>query len=114
MTTPLPLTSGKPQSYGFGLGVGQLEGHRVVSHNGGINGFTSQMASYPGDSLIVVVLTNTETSLPDQLEKRIARRVLGIAEPMVKDLPVTATDAARYAGRYDLSGQEAVAEQVHA
>jgi CubicO group peptidase (beta-lactamase class C family) len=80
MTTPIPLANGKPQRYGFGLGVGTLGTHRSVSHNGGINGFTSQMGSYPDDSLIVVVLTNIEGRLPIDLEKAIAERALGVKE----------------------------------
>ena len=97
MTAPVPLPDGKPQSYGFGLAVGDLDGHRVVSHNGGINGFRAQLASYPNDSVIVAVVTNSETGLPDQLEKQIARRALGIPEPNVVDLPVPSADAARWA-----------------
>ena len=105
MTTPLPLADGTPQGYGFGLGVGTLDGHRLVSHNGGINGFGSQMASYPADSLVVVVLSNTESGLPDQLEKRIARRALGIREPIVNDLPISAAETSRFVGEYLLSAQ---------
>src|SRR5262245_9217427 len=34
MTTPGTLNDGKPLSYGFGLGVGAMGGHRQISHNG--------------------------------------------------------------------------------
>jgi CubicO group peptidase (beta-lactamase class C family) len=88
MTTPGTLKDGKPITYGFGLGTGTLGGHRQVSHNGGINGFISELHHYPDDSVITVV----------QLERLIARRALGI-----KDLPAVPIDASaleRLVGEY--------------
>jgi hypothetical protein len=98
MTTPVALNDGKPMNYGFGLGTGMVGGHRQVSHNGGINGFISELHHYPDDSLITVVLTNTGALTAVQLERLIARRALGI-----KDKPAVAIDAAslqRLAGDY--------------
>jgi D-alanyl-D-alanine carboxypeptidase len=43
MTPPLTLNDGKPLTYVFGLGVGALRGHRQINHNGGINGFVSEL-----------------------------------------------------------------------
>ena len=100
MTTPVPLPNGALQRYAFGLGIGTLDGHRSVSHNGGINGFRSQMASYPDDSLIVTVLANTETDLPDKLEKTISRWALGIPIIPPKNLAITSSDIERLSGRY--------------
>ena len=88
MTTPVALNDGKPINYGFGLGTGTLGGHRQVSHNGGINGFISELHHYPDDSVITVVLTNTGAPTAVQLERLIARRALGI-----KDLPAVPIDA---------------------
>lgn len=80
MTTPLTLNDGKPLNYGFGLGVGKLRGHRQISHNGGINGFVSELHHYVDDSVITVVLTNVESATAPQLEKVIAARALGIPD----------------------------------
>jgi hypothetical protein len=69
-----------------------------VSHNGGINGFVSELHHYPDDSLITVVLTNTGALTAIQLERLIARRALGI-----KDLPAVPIDASalqRLVGEY--------------
>jgi CubicO group peptidase (beta-lactamase class C family) len=88
MTTPGTLNDGKPLTYGFGLGIGTLGGHRQVSHNGGINGFISELHHYPDDSLVTVVLTNTGALTAVQLERLIARRALGI-----KDLPAVPIEA---------------------
>ena len=98
MTTPGTLNDGKPLTYGFGLGIGALGGHPQVSHNGGINGFISELHHYPDDSLITVVLTNTGALTAVQLERLIARRALGI-----KDLPAVSIDASaleRLVGEY--------------
>ena len=100
MTTPGTLNDGKPLTYGFGLGIGTLGGHRQVSHNGGINGFISELHHYPDDSLVTVVLTNTGALTAVQLERLIARRALGI-----KDLPAVAIDASaleRLVGEYQI------------
>src|SRR6476619_5341857 len=100
MTTPGTLNDGKPLTYGFGLGIGTLGGHRQVSHNGGINGFISELHHYPDDSLVTVVLTNTGALTAVQLERLIARRALGI-----KDLPAVPIDASaleRLAGEYTI------------
>src|SRR6478672_7842825 len=100
MTTPGTLNDGKPLTYGFGLGIGTLGGHRQVSHNGGINGFISELHHYPDDSLVTVVLTNTGALTAVQLERLIARRALGI-----KDLPAVPIDASalgRLVGEYQM------------
>ena len=100
MTTPGTLNDGKPITYGFGLGTGVLGGHRQVSHNGGINGFVSELHHYPDDSLVTVVLTNTGSLTAVELERLVARRALGI-----RDLPATPIDAAalqRLVGEYVL------------
>jgi D-alanyl-D-alanine carboxypeptidase len=98
MSTPGTLNDGKPITYGFGLGTGTLGGHPQVSHNGGINGFVSELHHYPDDSVVTVVLTNTGALAAVQLERAIARRALGIA-----DLPAVPIDAAaleRLVGEY--------------
>lgn len=102
MTTPGTLNNGKPLTYGFGLGTGTLGGHRQVSHNGGINGFISELHHYPDDSLITVVLTNVEGNVAPALERLIARRALGIAD--LPAVPIDAAALARLAGQYEADG----------
>jgi CubicO group peptidase (beta-lactamase class C family) len=98
MTTPDTLNDGKRLSYGFGLGTGTLRGHRQVSHNGGINGFVSELHHYPDDSVVTVVLTNTAALVAPQLERLIARRALGIEE--LPAVPIDASALDRFVGEY--------------
>jgi len=51
--------------YGFGLGIDKLDGHQVVSHNGGINGFNSMLSYVPDLGLRVAVISNCEVMLSD-------------------------------------------------
>jgi CubicO group peptidase (beta-lactamase class C family) len=51
--------------YGFGLGIAELNGHQVVSHNGGINGFNSALTYVPDRGLRVAVISNCEVMLSD-------------------------------------------------
>ena len=98
MTTPGTLNDGKPITYGFGLGTGTLGGHPQISHNGGINGFVSELHHYPNDSVITVVLTNTGALAAVQLERLIARRTLGIKE--LPAVPIAASALQRLVGEY--------------
>ena len=85
MTTVATLNDGEATRYGYGLGVGDLDGHLRVSHGGGINGFATYLASYPDDDLRVVVLTNTPGLTATQLSEQIARYALGLPPPVVED-----------------------------
>jgi CubicO group peptidase (beta-lactamase class C family) len=106
MTTPDTLNNGTRLTYGFGLGTGQLGTHRMISHGGGINGFTTAQMYFPADTLSVVVFTNTDGSGPDFTAMNIARAVLGmplLARPQLQ--PVVALDPAqrdKLLGTYDL------------
>lgn len=106
MTTPVKLPSGRPMNYGFGLTADTIAGHRVVQHGGGINGFISALWELPDDSLTIVVLANTSPAPSDAIAQSLARAVIG-APPRVavsqKDLPTTADDRAKLAGRYALT-----------
>lgn len=49
---------GEP-SYGLGWGVGEIDGHRAVSHSGGSMGATAMLILLPDDDIAVAVLGNT-------------------------------------------------------
>lgn len=78
MTTDHTLNDGSAVGYGFGLGVGSLEGRSTVSHGGGINGFNTMLAHYPDSDLDVVVLSNTSGPHAGRVAEKIARWALGL------------------------------------
>src|SRR6185295_7144642 len=58
MWTPVKLNNGKTQGYGFGWGLGEIRGHRIIEHGGAWQGFKSYIARYPDERLTVIVFAN--------------------------------------------------------
>ena len=102
MTTPLILPNGRDTGYGFGLMTGDLEGQRVVHHGGGIHGFNSLLMHVVPADLHVAVVSNSERASSDRLAKEIARAVLGISKPAVKDEAIPAELLQKLVGEFDL------------
>ncbi len=95
MTTPTLGT------YGFGLFMDERAGHVRVHHSGGINGFVAELADYPVDHVVIVVLANTEGPVPQSIELAVARLALHVPTSAV---PIAAAALAAYAGTYDIPG----------
>lgn len=99
MTTPATLADGTPTDYGFGLRVRDLDGHRGITHSGGINGFNSVLTHYPDDGLSVAVIANSDSVAAGPLAVQIARAALGIA-PDLLDLTLGAAELEALTGNY--------------
>lgn len=99
------LASGARLPYALGcLAVTDFEGHTKVSHPGDIFGFSSQYSYYPDDRITIVLLTNVQNGAipPISLEQKIARRVLGLAQPQIVDRPLSAAEATKFTGAYTI------------
>ena len=66
MTTPFK------NDYAFGLTVRTEKGRKVISHGGGIEGFSTSLIYYPDDKLTIAVLGNLNGSAPDQIATQLA------------------------------------------
>ena len=102
MTSRASLTNGRKAEYGFGIDLGSHDGVQRNGHGGYGGGFSAQVAYYPHAELTVVVLTNRDFASPEQIERKIARRLLGRPEPKRRDVALSAPELQRYAGSYDL------------
>jgi len=69
--------SSVPVGYAMGWFVDVYEGHRMLSHGGGIDGFVTSVMLFPEDDLGVVAFTNSESSLGNLVARTAADRVLG-------------------------------------
>lgn len=99
MTTPFK------NDYAFGLGVITVNGRKMISHGGGINGFNTIVAYYPEDKLSVIVLSNINGSAPQTLAPKLAavahgEKVVLLSER--KEITVDPKLFDRYTGRFEL------------
>jgi D-alanyl-D-alanine carboxypeptidase len=83
MWTPTPLKKGEPAGYGFGWQIDKVNGHRRVSHGGGIPGFSTEISRFVDDKLTVIVLANSDQGNAGSLAQGIARRI----EPTLAKAP---------------------------
>lgn len=104
MWTPVKLSSGKTQQYGFGWGFGEVRGHRIIEHGGAWQGFTSHIARYVDDKLTVIVLANRAGANPGA----VAHGIAGISNPELtpperKEARVDPKIFDDYVGQYELA-----------
>jgi len=85
MMTPMLLKDGTPAweyvgpeklNYGFGQGIGRLDGRLFIAHGGRLNGYTSHLRSLVGERLTVAVLYNSDgTGVPGFTNAQRALRI---------------------------------------
>jgi CubicO group peptidase (beta-lactamase class C family) len=102
MTTRTRLADGSEQNYGFGLGVGEIEGEGRIAHGGGINGFSTFLSYYPEHDLSIAVLTNSGQGDPGRIEHRLFRKVMGLPDPDYTVVDVATEVLERYVGVYEM------------
>ncbi len=112
MAQPTVLPNGVRADYGLGLRLGAIGTHPKLGHTGSARSNRAAAAYYPSDSLIVVVLMNTEhEDIPVSaidLEGRIARTVLGISTARRADLKLSPAASSVYAGMYADAGVQSL------
>ncbi len=76
---PRPLHTEFGQgSYGMGLRITTYRGHKLVSHGGGLSGFSAMLAFMPQQKIGVVVLTNRYSPMPNIVALNAHDRLLGL------------------------------------
>ncbi|HEV7509807.1 MAG TPA: serine hydrolase [Thermoanaerobaculia bacterium] len=102
MFTSFKIKSGVATHYGYGMGVSELAGKRVLAHGGGIFGFTTIITRVPEERLLIVILSNNEASepQPETLAVRIAAKALGHAFEDRKPVALDAKTLDEYVGVY--------------
>jgi CubicO group peptidase (beta-lactamase class C family) len=100
------LNDGTSIAYGFGWGVANIPGHRVIEHGGQWQGFSAHIVRYLDDSITVVVLMNA-TGLGNAaglIANRVARYYLpslhSDAWPRTATIVVDTATLASYTGEF--------------
>ncbi|MCU1287417.1 MAG: beta-lactamase [Acidobacteriales bacterium] len=98
MTTPVK------REYGYGLIISTTkDGHKMISHHGGIDGFNTFLAYYPEEKLTVVVLGNVNGTAPQVIGSRLGALARGetvVLQGEHKQVAVPAKVLADYVGKY--------------
>jgi hypothetical protein len=77
--TAIPINEGASQFnptrhfnlYGLGWFLSDYHGRKLISHGGGLDGMISQTVLVPEENLGIVVLSNSETSLPVAITNKV-------------------------------------------
>ncbi len=75
--TPVTLANGTTYQYGFGWGIGEQRGRRLIEHGGSWQGFRAAITHYVDQGLAVSVLTNLSSAEPETM----AHEIAGLVEP---------------------------------
>jgi CubicO group peptidase (beta-lactamase class C family)/D-alanyl-D-alanine dipeptidase len=107
MFTPQFAKDGTKNGFGLGFLVGELDGHKEVSHGGAIYGFATEWAALPSEKLGVVVVCSRDVANPvvtrlaeDALQAMVAVKAGQPLPRIVRSQPLTAEKARQWAGRY--------------
>jgi len=94
--------------YAYGLGVQTKSGRKMISHGGGINGFSTFIARFADEKVTVVVLRNADYGSPGpgQISQDLAAIVFGekyVIPGALAEVKVDPKIYDAYAGRYELA-----------
>ena len=100
MTTPFL------HDYACGLSVTTQNGHKVIDHNGGIEGFNTDLTYYPDEKLTLIALSNLNGPAPEAIVTNIAATIHGekvVLPTERKETKVPTNILSRYVGDYELA-----------
>lgn len=102
--TPYKLSNGESTNYAYGWTIGQLEGSPMISHGGGINGFSTFALRLPQEKVFVAVLTNADGGIarPEMVASRLAAEAIGKAIPEFKAITMDVATLDEYVGVYKI------------
>ena len=91
-------------AYAFGLGVRTQLGHKIITHNGGIDGFNTCLAYYPDDKLVVAVLANLNGPFAGQIADKLGQVAHGenaVLASERKEIAMSPAILGEYVGTYE-------------
>jgi D-alanyl-D-alanine carboxypeptidase len=102
MRQPTVLDHGITVDYGLGVRRGSVGGRPLWGHTGGMGTYWAALIDYPDDGVSIAVLVNTDNTTEDALllEGDVARIVLELGEPVLRDLSLTDADMRAFSGVY--------------
>lgn len=104
MQTPFALTDGFHAPCGYGWFLGEYCGHKVASHGGGIEGFSTYFAQFLDEPLTIICLANREHFPVNALVADVASYLLGVDQTRYQQNLLGDEERLRVIGNYQLMG----------
>lgn len=102
MKLPTRTAGGELAEYGFALSLIRPDGVARFGHNGAMLGFSASAVAYPAEQLAIVVLANRGNVRTESIERLIARRLLGMPEPLRQAVALSDSQRRAVVGSYDI------------
>ena len=100
------MTAPFKENYAFGLGISMQDGHKTISHDGGIQGFNTSLIYDPDEKLVVAVLANINGPGAGQIAATLAKVAHGgkvLLPSERKEITLSPQTLQNYAGNYELT-----------
>lgn len=94
------------KNYGYGWGTGIWNGHKLVAHSGGIEGFSSHIFRFPDDRAAVIVLLNSDSVLAQTAAMDLNAILFGTKYELPREQKEITLDAKvldQYIGKYEVA-----------
>ncbi|MCG8577439.1 MAG: serine hydrolase [Flavobacteriales bacterium] len=103
---PYLLNDENSSGYGFGWFIDSLQGEKIISHEGGINGFLSSAWFNPGQKVLTVILSNCMCNPTANTAKKLM--AIGMGKPLEEKKRLSLSDEilSKYVGTYDMDGEK--------
>lgn len=91
--------------YGYGWLIDSMYGRPILTHGGGIFGFTSSILRFPGDETVIILLDNSGSSHLDEIQRKLAAIVFGQPYSLPEELKEVSVDDSTlrsYTGEYEI------------
>lgn len=96
----------RQSKYGLGWTIDTIEGRRLITHNGGIDGFLSHNSIIPADSISISILSNSLTAEIGQISKDVFSILYNKPYKLPEEQKEIAVDSIilkKFAGEYELA-----------
>lgn len=93
-------------NYGYGWFVDSLQGEKIISHEGGINGFLSSVWYMPSKKTLSVVLSNCMCNPTTNTAKKVLAIAVGKPLAEKKRLSLDEATLSKYTGVYEMDGEK--------
>lgn len=71
------LNDGEKTGYGYGWGIGNIQGSPSIAHGGGINGYLTSSMYLPEEKLFIAIFSNCNCNPPENIATKMAAMAIG-------------------------------------